>query len=177
MPDDFWGTVDPKEVLTDEETAFISTSSADRYQLAEEIVLYKKMLELLGMATDRHRAAISSGAIEKDACGYDGRLDVVGVQAQFAAFIKGPDGEALFKAGRLDDEGMCRKRKCKPHNGWLNLWTRHVRFQTRELAREAKMKLDAETRVRDSAAERFLRRRHEENWAVAVESDGGEQGK
>ena len=151
------------------------------------------MLHLLELANDRHRAAIDAKAMEKDACGYDWRLDCVGVQAQFAAFMQCPDGEAIFasKGGKLGApvaadggfvvegqpsdprvDGMCRRRKCKPHNGWLNTHTRHVRFQVKELAREAKERLDKETSVRNSAARRYFRRKYEDSAVIVLTEEG-----
>ena len=159
------------------------------------------MQQLLDMANDRRKAAIAAGKLESDACGYDVRLDVVGAPAQFAAFLQGPRGEAIFKAGKLDvdlphlaasadaafgrpadkDEwkpldhpltaGMCHRRRCKPHAGWYALFTKGCRHSIKELAAQAKEKLDDETRVRDAAATRFYRKKRERNFVEVIDSD------
>ncbi|TPX13940.1 uncharacterized protein E0L32_005640 [Thyridium curvatum] len=207
VPADFWDTVDQDQVLTAEERHILSASSADRLKLGEETVLCKKMLELLDMANDRHRAAVAAGHLEKNACGYDSRLDAVNAMAQFEAFVKSPEGEAVFKAGRLeappppsgggsggggadgaaapgDDgsgsskdkdkdrnpatDGMCRRRKCNGHAGWFHTHARQAKAQMKELAREAKERLDREERVRNGAAVRYFRKKHERNSVTAA---------
>ncbi|CAN8100218.1 unnamed protein product [Discula destructiva] len=185
VPSEFWSTVDPNLVLTPEEQSFLSISAADRYALAEEIVLNKNMQVLLDLANERRKAAIAAGHFDKDTCGYDTRLDTVGVPTEFAQFVKSSLGEAIFKSnsltaegswtdaqlaagcgsGREETAGMCERRRCKPHVSWYNIFTKSTRHVIKELAREAKEKLDAETRVREAAATRYFRRRHE-NTAV-----------
>jgi COMPASS component SPP1 len=89
--------------LTPEEQTLLATSGAARYQLGEEIVLCKKMLQLIDMALKRREAAIAAGkGTAKDLCGYDYRLDTVGATHQFARFLQSPQGEAIFSSGRLD---------------------------------------------------------------------------
>ncbi|KAJ9155551.1 Set1 complex component spp1 [Pleurostoma richardsiae] len=204
VPSDFWTGSNASAALTEEESAFLSASAADRYQLAEEIVLTKKMQQLLDMANERRKAAVAAKRLEPDACGYDFRLDVVGAQAQFAAFVKSPRGEAIFKANRLDapseqqqrqapppgaagngavaaaeepgGSNWCERRRCKTHAQWYALFTKSNRQQIKELAAQAKDKLDAETRVRDAAAVRHLRKKRERNWVEVIESDGEESG-
>lgn len=147
-------------------------------------MLNKKMQHLLDLANERRKAAIVAGLFDKDTCGYDARLDAVGVPAEFAQFIKSPVGEAIFRTNSLeehaaeikdeddDDEeeeettptttvGMCERRRCKPHMSWYSIFTKSTRHVIKELAREAKQKLNAETRVREAAATRYFRRRHE----------------
>jgi COMPASS component SPP1 len=163
-------------VLTLEEQALLATSAADRASLAAEIVLFQQMLSLLDRANERHRAAVASGSCERDACGYDARLDAASAPAQFAAFLASPDGQVLFPQGPESpptgplpppvaaaegEDGMCRRRKCKPHNGWYVIHSRHARFMAKELARESTQLLDREARVREAAAQRFLRRGQE----------------
>lgn len=188
MPSDFWSTIDLTLVLTPEEQSFLSVSAADRYALAEEIVLNKKMQQLLDLANERRKAAITAGLFDKDTCGYDMRLDTVGVPVEFAQFVKSPQGEAIYKGNSLTAEGswteaqieamkaeaeesgkpwreetagMCERRRCKPHVSWYNIFTKSTRHVIKELARQAKEKLDAETRMREAAATRYFRRRHE----------------
>lgn len=188
VPAEFWSQVDQTLVLTPEEQGFLSTSAADRYALAEEIVLNKKMQQLLDLANERRKAAIAAGHFDKDTCGYDARLDLVGCPVEFAIFVKSPQGEAIYKGNNLagestwseeqleamqakavEDEkewnlataGMCDRRRCKPHASWYNIFTKSTRHIIKELARQAKEKLDAETRVREAAATRYFRRRHE----------------
>jgi COMPASS component SPP1 len=66
---------------------------------------------------------------------------------------------------------MCTRKKCKPHGGWNALLTKHVKHQMKELAREAKEKLDGEQRVRESAAGRFVRKKYENNTVRVIESE------
>ncbi|KAK3363373.1 hypothetical protein B0T25DRAFT_587332 [Lasiosphaeria hispida] len=195
VSDDFWQTVDLKEALTAEERSILDTSAAERYALGEEIVLCKKMLQLIDMALKRREAAIAAGkGTAKDLCGYDVRLDTVGVSHQFGAFLQSPSGEAIFKAGRLDappppsstnpgsttaaaentdpfTAGMCLKKKCKPHVGWSAIMIKSAKHSIKELAAQAREKLAAEARVRDSAAGRFRRKRLENNSVVVYDSD------
>ncbi|KAI1427294.1 hypothetical protein F5Y12DRAFT_182696 [Xylaria sp. FL1777] len=90
------------DVLSEEEQAFLQLSSAERLSLGNEIVQYKKMMQLLDWANSRRQAALEAGKFTKDSCGYDWRLDTVSVRAQFAAWLDTPDGQAVFKAGRLE---------------------------------------------------------------------------
>ncbi len=53
--------------------------------------------------------------------------------------------------------------------------TKHVKHQMKELAREAKEKLDVEERVRESAASRYVRRKYENNTVRVIGSDGEEE--
>lgn len=149
-------------------------------------MLNKKMQQLLDLANERRKAAIAAGLIDKDTCGYDIRLDLVGCPAEFALFAKSAQGEAIYRTNGLSAEntwtdeqlqrlqaggegkdfnlataGMCDRRRCKPHASWYNIFTKSTRHVIKELARQAKEKLDAETRVRDAAATRYFRRRHE----------------
>lgn len=210
VPPEFWSKVDPGRVFTPEEQAFLSDSAAERYALAEEIVLNKKMQQLLDLANERRKAAISISLMDKDTCGYDVRLDLVGCPVEFALFARSAQGEAIYRTNSLasentwtdeqlrelrrrlraqdgsgvaeedgpDDEdseggqgrarginlalaGMCDRRRCKPHAGWYNIFTKSTRHVIKELARQAKEKLDAETRVREAAATRYFRKMHE----------------
>jgi COMPASS component SPP1 len=156
------------------------------------------MLQLIDLALRRREAAIAAGrGTAKELCGYDFRLDTVGATHQFAVFLQSPRGEAIFKAGRLDppppnhplengggsssssngeDEdpltaGMCVKKKCKPHNGWSAILTKTVKHDMKELAAQAKEKLDAEQRVRDGAAGRFRRKMKERNGVVVYDRE------
>lgn len=160
------------------------------------------MQQLLDLANERRKAAIAAGLIDKDTCGYDARLDLVGCPAEFAAFARSAQGEAIYRTSSLSSEntwtesqlaalrrvdtgaggvgggdgengedddgagfdpataGMCDRRRCKPHASWYNLFTKGARAVIKELARQAKEKLDAETRVREAAATRYFRRAH-----------------
>ncbi|KAI1311198.1 hypothetical protein F5Y03DRAFT_323740 [Xylaria venustula] len=90
------------DVLSEEEQAFLQHSSAERLALGNEIVQYKKMMQLLDWANSRRQAALEAGKFTKDSCGYDWRLDTISVRAQFAAWLDTPDGQAVFKAGKLE---------------------------------------------------------------------------
>ncbi|KKY32270.1 hypothetical protein UCDDA912_g07811 [Diaporthe ampelina] len=184
VPNGFWSHVDQTLVFTPEEQSFLAASAADRYALAEEIVLNKKMQQLLDLANERRKAAITEGLVEKDVCGYDTRLDLVGCPEEFGVFVKSAQGEAIYKnnslttgggwteeqvqamkaAAEAEDgrewtmatAGMCDRRRCKPHASWYNIFTKSTRHLIKELARQAKEKLDAETRVREAAATRTI---------------------
>ncbi|KAK3996916.1 Set1 complex component spp1 [Cladorrhinum sp. PSN332] len=199
IPPHFWDSA-PPSVLTSEESALLLQSAMDRHQLGEEIMLCKKMLQLVDMGIARREAAIAAGkGTNKDLCGYDIRLDVVGTPYQFGLFLQSPAGEAIFRSGKLDavtenvaagvlgnirggvlDEGisedpvwggMCLRKKCPPHKQWRDILTKMVKHSIRELAREASQKLDAEQRIRDSAAERHLRLATEKNSVEVGGSD------
>lgn len=198
VPNEFWSHVDQTLVFTSEEQSFLAASAADRYALAEEIVLNKKMQQLLDLANERRKAAIAEGLVEKDVCGYDTRLDLVGCPEEFGVFVKSAQGEAIYKnnslatgggwteeqvqemkaAAEVDDgrewslatAGMCDRRRCKPHASWYNIFTKSTRHLIKELARQAKEKLDAETRVREAAATRYFRRRNERTSVTRLDA-------
>ncbi|KAK4042516.1 Set1 complex component spp1 [Parachaetomium inaequale] len=101
-PPNFWDQPSSARALTPEEQALLTTSAAARYQLGEEIVLCKKMLQLVDLALKQREAAIAAGkGTAKDLCGYDARLDSVGATHQFALFLQTAQGEAIFKTGHL----------------------------------------------------------------------------
>lgn len=174
----------PIKYLTEEEEIFVHASASDRYMLAEEIVQCKKMLQLLEMANDRHRAAVAAGRFTNDMCGYDSRLDSVSAQHAFAAFCKTDEGRAIFKAGKLGDptgqededagvRGMCERKRCKPHHGWYGMLTRAIRAQIKDLAAAAKEKLDQEADVKGAAEERFYRKTAEGNRVEVLDEGDG----
>jgi COMPASS component SPP1 len=171
------------------------------------------MLQLIDLAVKQRETLITaslggpkSQLLGKDFCGYDYRLDTVGVAAPFAAFVHSPAGEAVFKTGRLplpgdedfvsplasesEDGGrhvngngngvtgmaglaavMCVRRKCKPHAGWSGIHTKNVKHQIKELAAQAKERLDFEARIRDCAAVRYQRRKREKNGVEVVDHE------
>ncbi|KAI1079705.1 hypothetical protein F5B20DRAFT_543321 [Whalleya microplaca] len=178
-------------VLSDEEQAFLQASAAERLALGNEIVQYKKMMQLIDWANHRRQTAIEAGKFTKDSCGYDWRLDTVSVRHQFAAWLETPEGQATFKAGKLDSplpadpdamddssapssspsvtRGMCEKKRCRPHNGWYKLLMSAVRTLIKETATAAADKLNAEDFMRQEAEARFERRKLEENRFVVLE--------
>ncbi|KAK4232279.1 hypothetical protein QBC38DRAFT_463638 [Podospora fimiseda] len=198
VPPHFWDSA-PPSALTAEESEILLQSAMDRHELGEEIMICKKMLQLVDMGIARRDAAIAAGKGNKDLCGYDIRLDVVGTPYQFGLFLQSPAGEAIFKSGKLDamtenvaagvlgnirsdvvDEGisedpvwggMCLRKKCPPHKQWRDILTKMVKHSIKELAREASKKLDSEQRIRDSAAERYMRLSREKNVAEEDEND------
>ncbi|CAK7568251.1 MAG: COMPASS (complex proteins associated with Set1p) component [Sporothrix epigloea] len=102
--------VDPA-CMTVEERETTQTSAADRLHLAEQLVMCQKMLQLLDMAKTRSQEAIKAGLVERDSCGYDQRLQHVGVQPHFQQFLASPEGAALFgedtlQAPRFDANGQ-----------------------------------------------------------------------
>ncbi|OAA53521.1 phd transcription factor [Niveomyces insectorum RCEF 264] len=92
-------SVDRDALLTDEERATTQASAAERYHLAEQVAMCKQMLRLLDMAKTRSQEAVRAGALERDCCGYDARLQHVGVQPHFARFLASPEGAAIFAGG------------------------------------------------------------------------------
>ncbi|TLD22297.1 hypothetical protein PspLS_08130 [Pyricularia sp. CBS 133598] len=205
VPADFWSQHDPKEILTAEEAELLTISSASRRALADEVVLCRKMLQLLEMAVAQRLEAVAAGRLKKDGgCGYDTALDHVGAQAQFAAFVTSPSGQAIFTAGKLEStayEGeeassgantatlgpwtnpsqvertyVCERHRCKPHYNWHASHARHVHFLLKELAAEAKLKLDNENRVRDNAAVRYFRKRAEASTVISFDDESDEDG-
>ncbi|CAK7275147.1 COMPASS (complex proteins associated with Set1p) component [Sporothrix epigloea] len=102
--------VDPA-CMTVEERETTQTSAADRLHLAEQLVMCQKMLQLLDMAKARSQEAIKAGLVERDSCGYDQRLQHVGVQPHFQQFLSSPEGAALLagdtlQAPQLDANGQ-----------------------------------------------------------------------
>ncbi|KAI1501624.1 hypothetical protein F5X99DRAFT_381894 [Biscogniauxia marginata] len=177
-------------VLSDEEQTFLQTSAAERLALGNEIVQYKKMMQLIDWANQRRQAAIEAGKFTKDSCGYDRRLDTVSVRAQFTAWLETAEGQATFKGDKLDApldttadnsaattatigdpavRGMCDKKRCKPHSGWYKLLMSAVRVLIKETATAAASKLEAEEVMRREAEARYERRQLENNYVEVLE--------
>ncbi|KAH8662070.1 hypothetical protein BX600DRAFT_512947 [Xylariales sp. PMI_506] len=167
-------------VLSDEEQSFLQNSAAERLALGNEIVQYKKMMQLIEWANQRRQSTIELGKFTKDSCGYDYRLDVVSVRHAFAAWVDSPDGQATFTSGKLDTpvnpgdgdpatHSMCEKKRCKAHNGWYKILSGAVRSQIKETAAAAADKLEAEKVLRSEAGTRFERRQLENNWVQVIE--------
>lgn len=78
--------------------------------------------------------------------------------------------EAGVDDGKLDPltVGMCTKKKCKTHSGWFGILSKNVKHIMKELAADAKEKLDTETRVRANAAGRYRRKMKEDNRVVVL---------
>ncbi|OHW94260.1 PHD-finger domain-containing protein [Colletotrichum incanum] len=167
-------------VLTEEEVSILKASAAERYKMGEEVVLCQKMLQLLDWANDRRKSLITSKHFDDAACGYDYRLDQVGVVGPFANWLNSDEAKEVFKAGNLDvgsrlsgdDKNICDKKRCKAHQGWFSIHTRDVRYQMKLLAMDANKKLDKERLIKQSAAERKLRKEAENNYVQAVLPDG-----
>ncbi|KAK2026702.1 PHD-finger domain-containing protein [Colletotrichum zoysiae] len=167
-------------ILTDEEVDILKTSAAERYKMGEEVVLCQKMLQLLDWANDRRKALVASKHLDDAACGYDHRLDQVGVVGPFANWLASDEGREVFRAGGLDagarpagdDRNICDKKRCKAHQGWFSIHTRDVRYQMKLLAMDANKRLDKERLIKQSAAERKLRKDAENNYVQAVLRDG-----
>lgn len=145
-----------------------------RFHLAEDTLLCHKMVALIELAQERRRAAISAGRFGEDACGYDKRLDAVLARDAFAAFVKSPEGEAIFKAGKLgdataaDDGSMCERKRCKAHGGWAKMLVLGIKHQIREMAGQAAEVTEEERVVRAAAGERYQRKKAENNWVEAL---------
>ncbi|KAK2048446.1 PHD-finger domain-containing protein [Colletotrichum somersetense] len=167
-------------ILTEEEVDILKTSAAERYKMGEEVVLCQKMLQLLDWANDRRKALVASKHLDDAACGYDHRLDQVGVVGPFANWLASDEGKEVFQAGSLDvggrlagdDRNICDKKRCKAHQGWFSIHTRDVRYQMKLLAMDANKRLDKERLIKQSAAERKLRKDAENNYVQTVLRDG-----
>ncbi|KAJ0165094.1 Set1 complex component spp1 [Colletotrichum tanaceti] len=167
-------------ILTEEEVDILKVSAAERYKMGEEVVLCQKMLQLLDWASDRRKSLIASKHFDDAACGYDDRLDQVGVVGPFANWLHSDEAKEVFKTGSLDvgsrlsgdDKNICDKKRCKAHQGWFSIHTRDVRYQMKLLAMDANKKLDKERLIKQSAAERKLRKEAEKNYVQAVLPDG-----
>ncbi|KAK1493004.1 PHD-finger domain-containing protein [Colletotrichum tamarilloi] len=166
--------------LTEEEKEILTVSAAERKKLGEEVLLCQKMLQILEWSNDRRKALIASKQFEDAACGYDYRLDQVGVVGPFANWLKSDEAQEIYKAGNLDvgsrlsgeDKNICDKKRCKPHQGWYSIHTRDVKYQMKLLAVDANTRLDAERRIKEAAAERKLRKEAEHNTVQRVLPDG-----
>ncbi|KAI1343369.1 hypothetical protein F5Y15DRAFT_232060 [Xylariaceae sp. FL0016] len=172
-------------VLSEEEQTFLQTSAAERLALGNEIVQYKKMMQLIDWANERRQEALEAGKFTKDSCGYDWRLDTVSVRVQFATWLETAEGQATFKAGKLGEpldpdqgpgsdaavRGMCDKKRCKPHNGWYKLLTSAVRVLIKETATAAADKLQTEEVMRQEAESRYERRQLENNSVEMLDDD------
>ncbi|KAJ4131597.1 hypothetical protein NW768_005790 [Fusarium equiseti] len=163
--------------LSDEEKEFLKNAAAARFQLAEETVLCHKMLTLLDYAHERRQAAISAGRFKEDICGYDQRLDTVSARDPFDAFTKSPEGEAIFRAGRLDDplgegdevRGMCDRKRCKIHSGWYKMLSSGLKHHIREMATQADEVGEEEKVMRQAAKERWSRKQSENNLVEVLD--------
>ncbi|KAF4965934.1 hypothetical protein FSARC_6321 [Fusarium sarcochroum] len=163
--------------LSGEEKEFLENAAAARFHLAEETVLCHKMLTLLELAHERRQAAINAGRFKEDICGYDQRLDTISARDSFGAFAKSPDGEAIFKASKLEDplgegdeiRGMCERKRCKIHSGWYKMLSLGLKHQVREMATQADEVGEEEKVMRQAAEERWRRKRSEKNWVEVLD--------
>lgn len=67
--------------------------------------------------------------------------------------------------------GMCDRKRCRPHAGWLSIHARNVKYTINRLKEEAAAKLEEEKQIKDHAAVRLLRRGHEKNEVKVLEGD------
>ncbi|PTB64735.1 hypothetical protein BBK36DRAFT_1123637 [Trichoderma citrinoviride] len=162
---------------TEEEREYLDRKAKARFKLAEETLLCQKMIALVEMVQERRRAAISAGRIAEDICGYDQRLDSIGARDAFAAFVKSPEGEAIFQASKVDDpqgegdevRGMCERKRCKIHSGWHKMLLLSVKYQIKEMADQAAEVGEDERILREAAEERWRRRQAERNWVEVLD--------
>ncbi|KAL7948470.1 hypothetical protein V8C42DRAFT_342507 [Trichoderma barbatum] len=165
------------QILTEEEKEYLDKKANARFKLAEETLLCQKMITLVEMVQERRRAAISIGRIAEDICGYDHRLDSICARDAFAAFVKSPEGEAIFQASKVDDplgegdevRGMCERKRCKIHSGWHKMLLLAVKHQIKELADQAAEVGEDERILREAAGERWRRRQAERNWVEVLD--------
>ncbi|KIL93451.1 hypothetical protein FAVG1_03432 [Fusarium avenaceum] len=163
--------------LSGEEKEFLENAAAARFHLAEETVLCHKMLTLLELAHERRQAAINAGRFKEDICGYDQRLDTISARDSFGAFAKSPEGEAIFKASKLDNplgegdevRGMCERKRCKIHSGWYKMLSLGLKHQIREMATQADEVGEEEKVMRQAAKERWRRKQSEKNWVEVLD--------
>jgi COMPASS component SPP1 len=135
------------------------------------------MISLVEMVQERRRAAISAGRFAEDICGYDQRLDSIGARDAFAAFVKSPEGEAIFQASKVDDplgegdevRGMCERKRCKIHSGWHKMLLLAIKYQIKEMADQAAEVGEEERILRGAAEERWRRRQAEQNWVEVLD--------
>lgn len=172
---------DLSDILTPEEKSFLEQTAATRYHLGEETALCGHMLTVVELAQKRRRAVIDAGRIGEDICGYDYRLDCISARDAFAAFIKSPQGDAILEAkelgvppaedGETDDDlarGMCERKRCKPHQHWLKTFTLAIKYQIKEMVRQAAEVGEQERVVREAALERSQRKKAEVNWVEVL---------
>ncbi|KAH0437493.1 PHD-finger domain-containing protein [Colletotrichum camelliae] len=168
-------------ILTEEEEAILKASAADRYSMGEQTVLCTKMLQLLDMANDRRKELIAAKQLEDAACGYDFRLDQVGVVGPFAHWLETDESaKKIFKTGKLDagsrltgdDRNICDKKRCKTHSGWFSMHTRDVKHLQKLLADDANKMLERERLIKDAAVERKLRKEAEHSTVRSFLEDG-----
>ena len=162
------GHLDP--ILTTEEKSFLSNMAEARYALAQETLLCHKMLTLIELAQERRHTEMAAGHLPDDACGYDPRLDTISARDSFAAFVKSPEGDAIFKNHKLGDppegkydRGACDKKRCKIHSGWAKMLVTGLKHQIREMASEAAEVEEEEKMMKVAAGERWRRRKAENN--------------
>lgn len=165
------------QMLTEEEKDYLDKKAHARFKLAEETLLCQKMITLVELVQERRRAAISAGLFAEDICGYDQRLDTIGARDAFAAFVKSPEGEAIFQASKVEDplgegdevRGMCERKRCKIHSGWHKMLVLAVKYQIKEMADQAAEVGEDERILREAAEERWRRRQAEQNWVEVLD--------
>lgn len=165
------------QILTEEEKDYLDKKAHARFKLAEETLLCQKMITLVELVQERRRAAISAGLFAEDICGYDQRLDTIGARDAFAAFVKSPEGEAIFQASKVEDplgegdevRGMCERKRCKIHSGWHKMLVLAVKYQIKEMADQAAEVGEDERILREAAEERWRRRQAEQNWVEVLD--------
>lgn len=165
------------QILTEEEKDYLAKKAHARFKLAEETFLCQKMITLVELVQDRRRAAISAGLFAEDICGYDQRLDTICARDAFAAFVKSPEGEAIFQASKVGDplgegdevRGMCERKRCKIHSGWHKMLVLAAKYQIKELADQAAEVGEDERILREAAEERWRRRQAEQNWVEVLD--------
>ena len=135
------------------------------------------MLTPIELVQERRRAAINAGKFAEDICGYDQRLDTISARDAFAAYLKSPEGQTVFETSKLDDplgegdatRGMCERKRCKTHSGWQKALALGIRHQIREIAAEVEEVGEEERIVKEASAERWKRKRAENNWVEVLE--------
>lgn len=165
------------QILTEEEKDYLDKKAHARFKLAEETLLCQKMITLVELVQERRRAAINAGLFAEDICGYDQRLDTIGARDAFAAFVKSPEGEAIFHSSKVEDplgegdevRGMCERKRCKIHSGWHKMLVLAVKYQIKEMADQAAEVSEDERILREAAEERWRRRQAEQNWVEVLD--------
>lgn len=171
---------DLTNILTSEEKTFLDQTANTRYHLGEETALCGHMLAMVELAQKRRRSLIDDGSIGTDICGYDYRLDTISARDAFAAFTKSPQGAAILESKELDvppaengeeenpTRGICELKRCKAHQHWLKTFTLCIKYQIKEMVRQAADIGKEERVVREAALERSRRKKAETNWVEVL---------
>lgn len=89
---------------------------------------------------------------------------------EFPESVEEGSGTGLYGTDPLAG-GMCTKKRCRPHAGWLATHARNIKHIIGYLAERAAAKLEEERKIKDHASVRYLRKSHEENEVEVLEGE------